>query len=330
MKFKEFIGIDVSKLKLDVFIYSKKIHKVFDNNQSGYEKIIQWIRSHICCDMNQVLFAFEHTGLYCLHLSLFLDEKQYAFTLLPGLELKRSRGIVRGKDDKTDARAITEYAYEKKEKIKLYRMPSEILLKLKRLASYREKLVKERAGFKSRLKEYKLFLAPKENATLFDSHEKMIALINDQIKKVEKELVKLIKSDEKIYRQYKLINTIKGVGSKTALMMIILTNGFTRFESWRKFASYAGIAPFPHESGNFKGKTKTSHLANKKIKSLLNNCATSAIQYSHEMLLYHQRRIAEGKNKMSTKNVVRNKLLSRIFAVVKRGTPYVDTYKYAG
>lgn len=330
MKFKEFIGIDVSKSTLDVSIYSKKIHKKFDNNQSGFEEIIQWIRAHISCDMKQVLFAFEHTGLYCLQLSIFLDDRSYAFTLISGLELKRSRGIVRGKDDKMDARAIAEYAYEKKERIKLYQMPSETLLQLKRLASYRGKLVKERAGFKARLKEYKAFLDPKENTILFDSHQKMMALMNEQIKKVEKELDRLIRTDEKLFRQYKLINTIKGVGPKTALMMIILTNGFTRFENWRKFASYAGIAPFPNESGTFKGKTKTSHLANKKIKGLLNNCATSAIQYNHEMLLYHQRRIAEGKNKMSTKNVIRNKLLSRIFAVVERGTPYVDTYKYAG
>ncbi|SHG65863.1 hypothetical protein SAMN05444483_1211, partial [Salegentibacter echinorum] len=37
----------------------------------------------------------------------------------------------------------------------------------------------------------------------------------------------------------------------------------------------------------------------------------------------------QNKEKMSTINVIRNKLLARIFAVVKRGTPYVDTMRYA-
>lgn len=47
-----------------------------------------------------------------------------------------------------------------------------------------------------------------------------------------------------------------------------------------------------------------------------------AIQYNEEMKTYYERRLKEGKTKMSSLNMVRNKMLSRIFAVVKRGTPY--------
>ena len=238
-------------------------------------------------------------------------------------------GIARGKNDKQDAKRIAEYAYEKREKIKLYQMPSDTLLKLKRLLSYRERLVKERAAFKGRLKEYSSFLDQEENAVLFASHGKMLAHFNEEIKKVEKELYRLIKEDEKLAQQFKLINSIKGVGPQTALVMIVLTNGFTSFEQWRKFASYAGTAPFSNESGTFKGKTKISHLANKRIKTLLSCCATSAIQFNPEMRMYYQKRVAEGKNEMSTLNIVRNKLLARIFAVVQRQSPYVDTYRFA-
>ena len=329
MKIQEFIGIDVSKSHIDVFIHSKRKHAKFGNNEAGFKKMLAWIVQHIDCDAKEVLFAFEHTGLYSLPLSLFLHERQHKFTLLPGLELKKSMGISRGKNDKQDAKRIAEYAYEKKEKIKLYQMPSDTLLKLKRLLSYRERLVKERAAFKGRLKEYGTFLNQEENTVLFDSHVKMLAHFGEEIKKVEKELLRLIKSDEKLAQQFQLINSIKGVGPQTALVMIVLTNGFTSFEQWRKFASYAGTAPFSNESGTYKGKTKISHLANKRIKTLLSCCATSAKQFNPEMKMYYQRRIAEGKNQMSTLNIVRNKLLARIFAVVQRGTPYVDTYKFA-
>ncbi|MCK5705403.1 MAG: IS110 family transposase, partial [Cyclobacteriaceae bacterium] len=92
--------------------------------------------------------------------------------------------------------------------------------------------------------------------------------------------------------------------------------------------SYCGIAPFPNTSGtSIRGKTKVSNLANKKIKSLFDLCAKSAIQHNPEMKAYYNRRLEEGKNKMSTINIVRNKLLSRIFAVVNRQTPYVDGYE---
>lgn len=269
MNFKEFVGIDVSKSHIDIFIYSKNKHAKFGNSQAGFKMLIAWIEQHVDYAAKDALFAFEHTGLYSLPLSLFLHEGQYRFTLLPGLELKRSMGITRGKNDKDDAKRIAEYAYEKREKIKLYKMPSAIFLKLKRLLSYRERLVKERAAFKGRLKEYNIFLNQEKNNVLFESQGRMIAHLSEEIKTVEKELYRLIKEDEKLIQQFNLIKTIKGVGPQTALVMIVLTNGFTSFGQWRKFVpagnrSYAGTAPFSNESGTFKGKTKISHLANKR------------------------------------------------------------------
>jgi transposase len=329
MEFKEFIGIDVSKNHIDVSIYSSKKYTRFDNKETGFKKMIKWIDKDHSYSSAEALFAFEHTGLYSLPLSLFLNENQYKFTVIPGLELKRSRGIARGKADDIDARAIAEYAYEKKERIKLHDMPGKVLLKLKRLLSYRERLVKERAAFKGRFKEFKAFLNEEDNEVLFDSHSRMLENLNEEIKVSDDELNRLLKEDEKLLEQYELITSIKGLGSQTALMLIVLTNGFTQFNSWRKFASYSGTAPFPNQSGMFKGRTSTSHLANKRIKSLLSCCATSAKQHNPEMRLYYQRRVAEGKNEMSTLNIIRNKLIARAFAVVQRGTPYVDTLKFA-
>ena len=328
MNFKVFIGIDVSKSDFHVFIHHKKVYAKFSNNQDGFEKMITWVTDQVGNNKQHIAFAFEHTGLYSLNLSAFLDGNDYQFTILPGLELKRSQGMRRGKSDKTDARAICEYVYEKKEKLKLYQMPSKLLLQLKRLLSYRERLVKERAAFKSRLKEYKAFLVEHEDQVLFQSHKQIIACLDQHIKIVETELYHLIKQDQKLLHQFHLINSIKCVGPQTALTIIVLTSGFNQFDTWRKFASYAGVAPFPNESGTFKGRAKISHLANKRMKTLLSNCAVSAIQHNPEMKRYYQRRVAEGKNEMSTKNIIRNKLLARIFAVIERQTPYVDTLKY--
>lgn len=329
MKFKEFIGIDVSKSKIDVFIYSVKAHAVFDNNEFGFKRMIKWMNNHLSCTTEELLFAFEHTGIYSLHLSVFLDENEYKFTIIPGLELKKSRGIARGKADNIDARAIAEYAYEKRERIKLYQMPGKILMSLKRLVTYREQLVKQRTGLKAGLKEYNNFLDQDQNQVLFDSYKEMIDVLNEHVKTVEKEMYKLIKEDKELAKQYSLVTSIKGIGPQTALTMLVLTNGFTLFDNWRKFASYSGSAPFPNQSGNFRGKTKVSHLANKRMKTLLTNCAGSAIQFNPEMKLYYDKRVSEGKNEMSTMNIIRNKLISRAFAVIKRGTPYVDTYGFA-
>lgn len=128
---------------------------------------------------------------------------------------------------------------------------------------------------------------------------------------------------------FDLIVGIKGVGIQTALFIIVFTNGFTLFPIFRKFESYAGIAPFPYQSGiSIKDKSQVHCFANKKLKSLLSSCASIAIRCNPEMRMYYQRRISEGKGRMSKLNIIRNKLHSRIFAIVERGTTYGDTMVY--
>lgn len=330
MRFNETIGIDVSKLTIDAVIHTEKKHKCFKNTKVGFNEMSKWVDKNTTISCSQRLYAFEHTGLYSLPLSIYLTETKQTYIIIPGLELKKSQGIARGKDDKIDAAAIALYTYRRRDEIQPYNLPSKTLLELRRLLSLRDKLVRLRSGFKSTNREIKDFLTKKDHATYFKVHEDMIKSLTKQIAVVEKQLITIVKNDEQLCQMYNLITSIKGVGDQTALHMIAFTNGFTLFENARKFASYAGIAPFPYKSGiSIHGRTKVHDLANKKFKSLLSNCATSAIQNNTEMKIYYERRLKEGKNKMSTINIIRNKILARIFAVIERGTPYVNTLAYA-
>jgi hypothetical protein len=91
-----------------------------------------------------------------------------------------------------------------------------------------------------------------------------------------------------------------------------------------------GTAPFEHQSGtSVKGKTRVSSLSNGQLKKLINMVAICACTYNPELKLYYKKRVNEGKNKISTLNIIRNKLIARMFAVVNRGTVYVDLMKYA-
>ena len=65
------------------------------------------------------------------------------------------------------------------------------------------------------------------------------------------------------------------------------------------------------------------------MKALLNVAAWSAVQHDSELKEYYNKRVEKGKSKMSTINIVRNKIVHRVFAVVKRGTPYVQLKKHA-
>ena len=143
-------------------------------------------------------------------------------------------------------------------------------------------------------------------------------------------MIRLILSDNDVSTTYENITTIKGVGLVLASAMIVSTNNFRTFGTWRKFACYAGIAPFEHTSGSsYRGKTRVSYLGNRSLKTILTLAACTSIQYDPEMKMYYHRKLADGKNKMSVLNVVRNKIVSRVFAVANRGTPYVNVAKYA-
>lgn len=330
MKFNVFVGIDVSKSTIDVWIRSLGLHMVFSNNSDGFQSMVEWVMDCLGpMAHEQILFGLEHTGLYSELLIDFLDSNNLSFTVIPGLELKKSLGIRRGKSDKADSKDIAEYLYEKKEKVKLFKKPSKNLERISKLSSYRERMVKERAAYKARLGEHLNIFPSEELEVYIRSHKDVIDCFDQQIEKIQVEIERLVSEDRELSRQYGLVKSIKGIGPQTAIMLIVLTKGFTAFQNARKFASYSGIAPFPNQSGTHMGRTRTSKLANKRIKSLLTMCAGVAIQYNTEMKVYYERRIKDGKNKMSTMNIIRNKLVARAFAVIERGTDYVDTLKYA-
>ena len=164
--------------------------------------------------------------------------------------------------------------------------------------------------------------------------ERQIKLLKDQVKQTEHQIEMAIKEDEQLQKSLRLLCSIPGIGLVTAIALILATNNFTTFDNGRKFASYCGVAPFEHTSGSsIRGRTKTSHLANKQIKSLLSNCAATAIQFDEELRIYFHRKVGEGKSrwgttKMVVLNAVRAKLINRAFATVNRGTEYVVFKQY--
>ena len=320
----------MSKSKIDVIIHSNQHYFQIDNKPRGFKSLVKQVAKSSLFNTENIVFILEHTGMYSDQIRLFFHNQNIPHVVVPGLAIKRSLGITRGKDDKIDARKIALYGYRLREELKLSTMPAENIIAIKRLLGLRDRLVKQRAGYKAHLKEIKTVLVRKDNELLFSTQEKMIKYFNTQIKTIEDEIEQMVRNDENLYSMYKLLLSIKGVGQQTALYMIVTTEGFTRFENARQFASYCGVAPFPNQSGSsIYGRTKVSNLAYKKIKVLLDLCAKSAIQYDTELRLFYEKRVAEGKNKKSTINIIRNKLLSRMFAVIKRKTPYVDIFKYA-
>jgi transposase len=333
MDYKVFIGVDVSKKTLDVsFRLSdnpNQQHQTFSNDVKGYQKLVKWVIKSSKTIQEQWLLCMEHTGLYSLPLACYLQENSIVFCMENAYKIKHSMGMVREKSDKADAHYICRYTFLFKEEIIPTEMPAKIIMKLKVLLSYRERLVNSKVSIERTPNELKEYTDKEVYAYVCKDSQQLINQIEKRIKAIENEILEVVKSDESIAKNYELATSVKGIGMFTALYMIVYTKNFTVMKDSRKFACYSGIAPFKNQSGTtLQGRTKVSHLANKKMKSLLSTGACAAVRSDNELKKYYQRKVAEGKHKMTVLNAVKNKLIGRVFAVIERGTPYVSIISY--
>lgn len=332
--FMAFVGIDVSKHKLDVCLLQadekQGSFQVFDNNAKGIKSMIYWLGKQSIVAKQEYLFCMEYTGIYTMPLCCYLSEQQYLFAMVPALEIAKSIGIRRGKTDKADAGAIAKYAQIRNNDIQLYQLPEKQLIKLKTLLTHRNRLVKARKVFFVAMNEPAGFIDKSITIEVNCQNKQLVTNLDKKIKQTEKQIAELIASDQQMKKMYDLLISVPGVGPHIAAYLIVYTRCFTVFENSRKFACYAGIAPFEHQSGiSIRGRSRVSHLANKRMKSLLNMAALAARKTDRQISLYYDRKLKEGKNPMLILNNIRNKLVARIFATVKRQTPYVFTMKFA-
>jgi len=322
------IGADISKKKIDLYSHVHKAHTCISNDKPGYKQLVQWMKQ-LGITPDEVLVVMEHTGLYSFSLEAFLHEQQIAFCKVSALAIKRSMGLVRGKTDCLDARRIAQYGHEKQELLLPETPVDESLHRLQMLYAARDRVVKQRASLLNVIEEYRNMGMAKSDLLLC-SQNRLVKALEKELSVIEAEIALLIEDNNELNRNYQLLQSIKGVGPVLALATLIKTRNFTRFINARKFACYCGTAPFEHSSGSsIRGRTKVSHLADKQMKTLLELAARCAVQYDNELKMYYQRRVASGKAKRSTLNVVRNKLLYRMFAVIKRQTPFVPEYLQA-
>lgn len=326
-EFNFFVGIDVSKLTLDATILKpqsgKLHHKVTDNNDDGYKRLRNWLIAEHGVEFNKTLICMEHTGLYTRSLELFLHANNVCVWKESSLHIKKSLGLTRGKNDRIDSMRIAEYAYRFCDKADLSGYSPSGIQTLRDLLTTRERLNKSLKSIMVSINEMKR-VAIKEAIDLETYQLSAIRGLKESIREVEEVMFETVERDNQLRKNCEMATSIPGVGKILAIKLMVYTQVFTRFESVRQLACYCGVAPFEHRSGtSVNGKTGVSKFANMDLKSTLHLASLSAIQHNPDLKAYYQRKVSEGKSKMCVINAVRNKLLSRIIAVVNRQTPYV-------
>jgi transposase len=330
MQSKEFfIGIDVSKLTLDVSVNGTKNHVRITNSSEGFKQLGSWLKS-LNIGVSDSWFVFEYTGGYEYRLVQFLQAKGICFTRVPGLQIKKSLGMQRGKNDKIDSRRIAEYGYEKREKLKEHKACPAAITRLKLLLTQRSGFVDDKKAHEHRLKELEAMMDLKAGDAILKQYRQAVEFAVKMIAKTEAEIMKLFSKEKAMNKNFELITSIPGIGKVNGWMTIAYTENFERFPDGRTYGAYIGVVPYDHSSGtSIRGKSRVSHMANKTLKADLSMAAKASVLHDPEMKTYYERRTALGKRHMGIMNEVKFKLVLRMFAVVNKGEVYVKNLKPA-
>ena len=321
-KFTFFIGIDISKNKLDYAVLKGKnilFHKEALNNTDSITTFINGLKNLPDFSIAKVVFCMEHTGFYCNHLLYFLKQIKAHIVVENALQIKNSMGLLRGKYDKIDAIRIAQYAEKNRENLRFWQPRSPLIVDIASLFTLRNRMLSLDVMLKTPIKEQSSFIKNGIHKQSIKLCKKSMKAVKADIKNIDTAIDSIIASNERLARLSELIKSVPGVGRITAIQILISTNEFRDIRCPRKFACYAGVAPFRKESGGIKGRARVSPIANKKVKSLLHICAINAIRCDQELKQYYLRKTqTEGKPKMAVLNAVRNKLILRIFACLSQ------------
>ena len=330
--FKNFVGIDISKTWFDAALIkfddsSIVIHEQFSQTPQGFLKMQTWLQKQAVFLDEQTLFCMEYTGIYNTGLVQFLVKTKVALWVEMPLRIKKAGGFERGTDDKAAAVKIAWYALRYQDQVKLWQPIDRNIERIKNLIAQRDRIVNAITQLTVPVNELKQCGCSDDAKILEKLQKAPVAALQKSKLAIEALIAKTIQQDEQLNIKVKRVASVKGIGMVTAVALMVYTKGFTAFEDGKKLACFCSVVPFTKSSGSsVRYKSTVSPFANMKLKKLLHLCAMSAIQNDPEMKAYFERKVAEGKNKMSVINAVRNKLVHRVFAVIRDERNYEDNY----
>ncbi len=325
--FQHFVGCDVSKDTLDFAIYDRAKHyRAFEhirvaNSAEGFKEMRNWLRT-FKIKVKDTVIAMEHTGSYSNALAEWCFKKGITFVFLHPLDVKNAGARGRNKTDREDAGFIADYLYTMREKLTPSSPEEPAIKKLRQLRNERQLAVRSRTAYLNQIKTVT------DGATL-QRMEKILDAFTSEIKAIEAAMLKVIESDAKLKTNYGLLVSIPGIGLVNAITTIIATGNFTRFQTARQYAKFSCVSPLSYQSGtSVRGGDHVSHVGHNEIKTLLTEGARSAMCHDSAIRSYYQRKRAQGKTHGCVMNAIKFKLICRMFAVIRRQTPYVNTEAY--
>ena len=315
---RHYTGIDISKSFFDVaYIQAERYtyHK-FSNSICGFKALLKVLPTGSWVVM-------EASGPYYLRLACFLRDEGVSVSVINPLVIRRfsQMRMSRAKTDKKDARMIAEYG--KVEQPVLWKKPEQHVIALQQTEALLARLHTEQTALSNQLESF-------DSSGMLS--KQLRKEINLELMHKERLIKKLTKHMEQIANEHysdmlARLQSIPGMGRKTAMMLTVLSGGFTRFDDYRKLSSYIGICPRIFQSGtSVKGKARICKMGMSRIRATLYVCSWSASRCNKACRELYERLLVKGKAKKLALIAVVNKLIKQAFAIATQKTKYNENY----
>lgn len=322
-----FVGIDISKLTLDVMLDNPDQNQTefiqVENSMKGFKCLNDWL---IECgaDPKQTILCAEHTGRYGEHLACWAEQSQWDYAIVKTTALKKVSPEHHRKSDQYDAGLLAEYARRYTDKLMLVKPSNRAVKQINRLRKERRFMVDQRAKLTQKIGEADYHDADMECITQY--YQQQIDLLTRQITSLEQQIQDLIKSDPTLNHRYRQIQTAPGIGKVIGSFWLCLFAAEEQLNP-RQISSRFGFAPHSYQSGtSVKGKQRSSGFGNTEMRRLMYQAARSVATHNAHFNSYYQKKLAEGKDEKLIMNNIINKIIRTICSMWNHNVDYDPGY----
>jgi transposase len=316
--FKITIGVDIAKKKFDVasLIVDKYKHKTFTNDEPGFIAFVAWFLP-LCGDVNP-LICMEATGAYSLPLADFLAKQNHSISLVNPAKIHAfgKSELSRAKTDKADAKLIARYALMMQPPLWIPTPTNirELQALVRRIEHLLEMIQMERNRLES------------ADTPIIDSINTVLATLDAELKATRQAIHDHINNDPDLKQRARLLESIPGIGDATIAHLLITLSEHHNFNNAKQVVAFAGLAPAPRESGQWRGNTHIAKNGDSALRKALYMPALVAWRHNLLIRAFCERLKANGKNGKAIACAAMRKLIHIAFGVVKSGKPFDPNY----
>lgn len=318
---KQIIGIDIAKESFEVCMlgsFSGIYRQSYENNSSGHQGLLSQLRAGDLCVM-------EASGPYYLRLAICLHEAGMSVSVVNPLVIRRysQMQLKRSKTDRMDAQIIAQYGQQFDAQLPIWEPPNSVFIRMRQLISLLELQQKQLTMLTNHFEA--LQQAPVIDRYVKEGLEQQIKQTKQLIQDLDKQLVSL--SQNHFQQTNQRLQSIPGIGPKTAALLIATTHDFARFDSAKQLVAFVGLCPRIFQSGSsVKGKERIVKMGQPTLRKLLYMAAFSAMKYNQPCVELTNRLKQKGKHYRTIRVAVAHKLLRQAFGVVHTQTLFDSNF----